>query len=293
MELHPPHADLVDQIVSKALDEDRAHLDISTATSVDPEQQGVGVIWYKEAAVVAGLQCVASAFQQLDADIVVTTLVDDGDFVLAGRSAARIEGKLSAILSGERGALNLLQRLSGTATATHYLVSSIEEFPNTVVVDTRKTTPGLRNLERYAVRCGGGKNHRDNLQDGILIKDNHIKAASMRDLSLLQLIDRIKQNSHHLLKIEIEADTKELASAAYLGGADIIMLDNMAPTEMKEIIAELRQTNVGREVLFEASGNINSETIRDVAKAGVDIISVGAVTHSVRATDISLDIEIH
>ena len=115
----------------------------------------------------------------------------------------------------------------------------------------------------------------------------------MRDLSLLQLIDRIKQNSHHLLKIEIEADTKELASAAYLGGADIIMLDNMAPTEMKEIIAELRQTNVGREVLFEASGNINSETIRDVAKAGVDIISVGAVTHSVRATDISLDIEIH
>ena len=292
MELYPPHADLVDQIVKKALDEDRARLDISTAASVDPEQLGVGVIWYKEDAVVAGLQCAASAFRQLDVEVVMTPLVHDGDFVQGGHSAARIEGKLAAILSAERVALNLLQRLSGTATTTHHLVSLIKDFPNTVVVDTRKTTPGLRSLERYAVRCGGGKNHRDNLQDGILIKDNHIKAAGMRNLSLSQLIERIKQNSHHLLKIEIEADTKELAVAAFLGGADVIMLDNMAPSEMKDIISELRQENVERKVLFEASGNISEETIRDVAEAGIDIISVGAVTHSVKAIDIALDIEI-
>lgn len=292
MELYPPHADLVDEIVKAALDEDRARLDISTAASVDPEQLGVGVIWYKEDAVVSGLQCAASAFRQLDVEVVMTPLVHDGDFVQEGHSAARIEGKLAAILSAERVALNLLQRLSGTATTTHHLVSLIKDFPNTVVVDTRKTTPGLRSLERYAVRCGGGKNHRDNLQDGILIKDNHIKAAGMRNLSLSQLIERIKQNSHHLLKIEIEADTKELAVAAFLGGADVIMLDNMAPSEMKDIISELRQENVERKVLFEASGNISEETIRDVAEAGIDIISVGAVTHSVKAIDIALDIEI-
>ena len=293
MELYPPHADLVDEIVKAALDEDRARLDISTAASVDPEQLGVGVIWYKEDAVVSGLQCAASAFRQLDVEVVMTPLVHDGDFVQEGHSAARIEGKLAAILSAERVALNLLQRLSGTATATHHLVSLIKDFPNTVIVDTRKTTPGLPSLERYAVRCGGGKNHRDNLQDGILIKDNHIKAARMRNLSLSQLIERIKQNSPHLLKIEIEADSKELAEEAYLGGADIIMLDNMAPSKMKEVIPELKLNDIGRRVLFEASGNINSATIRSVAEAGVDIVSVGAVTHSVKATDIALDIDIH
>ncbi len=194
MELYPPHTDLVDQIVKKALEEDRAHLDISTAMSVNPQQRGVGVIWYKEDAVVAGLQCIVSAFRQLDFNVVVTPLVEDSDFVPAGTSAARIDGKLNAILSAERVALNLLQRLSGTATATRHLVTLIEEFPNTAVVDTRKTTPGLRSLERYAVRCGGGKNHRDNLQDGILIKDNHLKAARMQNLSLSQLIERIKQD---------------------------------------------------------------------------------------------------
>ena len=293
MELYPPHTDLVDQIVNAALDEDRARLDISTAASVDPEQLGVGVIWYKEDAVVSGLQCAASAFRQLDVEVVWTPLVHDGDFVQEGHSAARIEGKLAAILSAERVALNLLQRLSGTATATHHLVSLVEEFSNTTVVDTRKTTPGLRSLERYAVRCGGGRNHRDNLQDGILIKDNHIKAARMRNLSLSQLIERIKQNSPHLLKIEIEADSKELAEEAYLGGADIIMLDNMAPSQMKDVISELKLKDVGRRVLFEASGNINSATIRSVAEAGVDIVSVGAVTHSVKATDIALDIDIY
>ena len=292
MELYPPHADLVDQIVKNALDEDRARHDISTATSVDPKQLGVGVIWYKEDAVVAGLQCVLSAFRQLDVDVFVTPLVDDSDYVQGGTSAARIQGKLTAILSAERVALNLLQRLSGTATATRSLVSLLAEFPNTVVVDTRKTTPGLRALERYAVRCGGGKNHRDNLQDGVLIKDNHIKAASMRNLSLSQLITNIKLNSSHLLKIEVEADTRELALAAFSAGADIIMLDNMPPTEMKEIISEVRKENIGREILFEASGNINDETIKSVAETGVDIISVGAVTHSVKATDIALDIEI-
>ena len=293
MELYPPHADLVDQIVNAALDEDRARLDISTAASVDPEQLGVGVIWYKEDAVVSGLQCAASAFRQLDVEVVWTPLVHDGDFVQEGHSAARIEGKLAAILSAERVALNLLQRLSGTATATRHLVSLVKEFSNTIVVDTRKTTPGLRTLERYAVRCGGGRNHRDNLQDGILIKDNHIKAARMRNLSLSQLIERIKQNSPHLLKIEIEADSKELAEEAYLGGADIIMLDNMAPSQMKDVISELKLKDVGRRVLFEASGNINSATIRGVAEAGVDIVSVGAVTHSVKATDIALDIDIY
>lgn len=293
MELYPPHADLVDQIVNAALDEDRARLDISTAASVDPEQLGVGVIWYKEDAVVSGLQCAASAFRQLDVEVVWTPLVHDGDFVQEGHSAARIEGKLAAILSAERVALNLLQRLSGTATATRHLVSLVEELSNTIVVDTRKTTPGLRTLERYAVRCGGGRNHRDNLQDGILIKDNHIKAARMRNLSLSQLIERIKQNSPHLLKIEIEADSKELAEEAYLGGADIIMLDNMAPSQMKDVISELKLKDVGRRVLFEASGNINSATIRSVAEAGVDIVSVGAVTHSVKATDIALDIDIY
>ena len=293
MELYPPHTDLVDQIVNAALDEDRARLDISTAASVDPEQLGAGVIWYKEDAVVSGLQCAVSAFRQLDVEVVWTPLVHDGDFVQEGHSAARIEGKLAAILSAERVALNLLQRLSGTATATRHLVSLVKEFSNTIVVDTRKTTPGLRTLERYAVRCGGGRNHRDNLQDGILIKDNHIKAARMRNLSLSQLIERIKQNSPHLLKIEIEADSKELAEEAYLGGADIIMLDNMAPSQMKDVISELKLKDVGRRVLFEASGNINSATIRSVAEAGVDIVSVGAVTHSVKATDIALDIDIY
>ena len=220
-------------------------------------------------------------FELIDARIVVTPLVSDGDEVKKGDLIATIEGPARGILTGERTALNLLQRLSGVATKTREAVRQVEGT-KAAIVDTRKTTPGMRNLEKYAVRMGGGVNHRTGLYDGVLIKDNHIRAAG----GITQAIANARAQAHHLLKIEVEVENFEQLEEALQAKADIIMLDNMSLPDMVEAVRR-----VGERALTEASGNMGERDLSEVAKTGVDIISMGALTHSARAMDISLRFE--
>ena len=239
------------------------------------------------------MKAAETAFKYMDPDIQLSKVLPDGTQVKNGSTIAIVEGTLQGILSAERVALNLLQRLSGVATLTAQMVSQLSQYPNVSIVDTRKTTPGLRSLERYAVRCGGGLNHRDNLQDGVLIKDNHIAAAQKRGVEISDLIASVRKQIPHTLQIEIEADTPELAEQAVLAGADIVMLDNMTPDTMEKIIQSARKSQRAEHVMFEASGGITNDTIKAVAAAGVNLISVGALTHSAAAVDISLDISVN
>jgi nicotinate-nucleotide pyrophosphorylase (carboxylating) len=202
-----------------------------------------------------------------------------------GGHIAEIEGPLAPILSAERVALNLMQRLGGTATLTRALVDAIAGLPARVV-DTRKTTPGLRALERYAVRLGGGGNHRFNLADGVLIKDNHLAAARSRGLSLADVVAASRAGAPHTMRIELEVTSFEEAQEAAEAGADVILLDNMGPAEMARCVKMI----AGR-ALTEASGGVTLANVREIAEAGVDIISSGALTHSAKALDISLEIE--
>jgi nicotinate-nucleotide pyrophosphorylase (carboxylating) len=208
----------------------------------------------------------------------------DGSEVRSGDVVAEVHGSIASILKGERVALNFLQRLSGIATATSIYVSAVQGT-KALVIDTRKTVPGLRELEKYAVRVGGGRNHRYNLADGILIKDNHIAALRAQKFSMQDIIRRARENSPHTLRVEVEVETVEEAREAMEANADAILLDNMSPEQMSQAVAIIQ----GR-CLLEASGGVNLETVRAVAETGVDFISIGALTHSVSALDISLDI---
>ena len=222
-------------------------------------------------------------FRQTDPSVDTRVLMADGSEVSPGDVVADVEGSIAGILKGERVALNFLQRLSGIATATSAYVKAVQGTKASIV-DTRKTVPGLRQLEKYAVRVGGGHNHRYNLADGILIKDNHIAALRAQELGLAEIVNRARENSPHTLRVEIEVESIDEAREALEAGADVILLDNMSPEEMRHVVA----MSGGRRLL-EASGGINLETVRAVAETGVDLISVGALTHSVRAMDISLD----
>jgi nicotinate-nucleotide pyrophosphorylase (carboxylating) len=253
---------------------------------VPADQRGRGVFLAKSDGVIAGLPVAAAAFACLDPGISFEAEIEDGTWVESGRVFARMEGRLAPILSAERVALNFLQRLSGTATATRALTEAVAGRP-VRVIDTRKTTPGLRELERYAVRCGGGMNHRFNLSDGILIKDNHIAAAEMRGLSLSDVINEAREGTPHTMRVEIEVESYAAALEAMEAGADIILLDNMTPEQMARVTAVTK----GR-CLTEASGGITIDNIRAIVDAGVDLISSGSITHSAKALDISLDIEI-
>ena len=276
---------LLRRIAETALEEDGWRDDVTTRALVLPAQRGVGLITAKADGVIAGLPVAAAVFTVIDSELRFSADAPEGATVSPGDLLARVEGALAPILTGERVALNLLQRLSGIATETRKLVEAVAGL-DVIILDTRKTTPGLRELERYAVRAGGGTNHRFNLSDGVLIKDNHLAAARDRELSSGQMIEEARRNAPKGMLIEIEVTNAEEAREALDGGADVILLDNMPPAEMRAVV-EL----VDGRALTEASGGVTLENVRAVAEAGVDRISVGALTHSSPALDISLEIE--
>ncbi|MGE5543804.1 MAG: carboxylating nicotinate-nucleotide diphosphorylase [Bacillota bacterium] len=270
----------IDRIIRQALNEDIGHRDITTDNLIPPDHQSQGVFYVKQEGIVAGIQVAERVFQLLDPEIVFTVLKDDGEQVLEGEEIARISGKTRTLLTGERVALNFLQHMSGIATKTYDLVDRVRHFP-VKIVDTRKTIPGLRILEKYAVRVGGGHNHRFGLFDGVLIKDNHIRAAG----GIAEAVHTIKHNISHLTRIEVEVENLEQLREALAAGADVILLDNMDPEIMKEAV----RITGGRAIL-EASGGITQDNLVEIAKTGVDLISMGALTHSAVALDISFDI---
>jgi nicotinate-nucleotide pyrophosphorylase (carboxylating) len=283
----PNHLDpaLVRRIVEAALEEDGARDDVTTRTLVPAEQQGRGVIVAKAEGVVCGLPVAAAAFAALDPSIRFEPLVSDGASIKQGGLIARVVGPLAPILSAERVALNLLQRLSGVATATRRMVDAVAGLP-VRILDTRKTTPGLRALERYAVRVGGGHNHRFNLSDAVLIKDNHLAACRARGLTIAQVMEEARRAAPPGMRIEIEVTTVDEAREALDAGAGALLLDNMPLEEMRRAV----QLAKGR-ALIEASGGVRLDTVRAIAETGVDAISVGGLTHSAPALDMSLEIE--
>jgi len=282
----PIDAALLRQIARAALEEDGWRDDVTTRALIPGDQRGRGIITAKEAGVVAGLPAAEAAFQAVSPSVTFSAAVPEAATVAAGDAVAEVEGPVAALLTAERVALNLLQRLSGIATATRELVEAVAGF-EVVILDTRKTTPGLRELERYAVRAGGGTNHRFNLADGILIKDNHLAAARDRDLGIVQVIAQAREAAPDGMSVEIEVTSIDEARDAIDGGADVILLDNMSLAEMRAVV-ELAD---GR-ALTEASGGVTAGNVRAVAETGVDRISVGALTHSPRALDISMKIEL-
>ena len=271
-------------IVAGALEEDLGPGDVTTDALIPPDIRGLGSIVAKTTGVIAGVEVALEVFRQANPDVETRTLIADGSEVSPGVVVAEVEGSIAGILKGERVALNFLQRLSGIATATSMYVKAAQGT-KARIVDTRKTVPGIRQLEKYAVRMGGGHNHRYNLADGILIKDNHIAALRAQGLGLIEIVSRARENSPHTLRVEIEVESIDEAKEALEAGADVILLDNMSPEEMRQVVT----LTEGRRLL-EASGGINLETVRAVAETGVDLISVGALTHSVMAMDISLDL---
>ena len=271
----------IDRIIENALAEDIHTGDITTLAVVRGGHAANAILKAKEEMVLAGIDVAARVFRLLDDRIVFTPAFADGDRLAPGDIIARITGDAALLLQGERVALNLLQRMCGIATVTARYVEAVRGTRSRVV-DTRKTTPGLRILEKYAVRVGGGTNHRTGLYDGVLIKENHITAAG----GLTEAVRRAKSYIPHTMKVEVETETLAQVAEALAAGADIIMLDNMDSSAMREAVALI----AGR-ALVEASGGVNLESIRGIAETGVDIISVGALTHSARAMDISMLME--
>jgi nicotinate-nucleotide pyrophosphorylase (carboxylating) len=271
----------LDSYLMNALQEDIGTGDITTLCCVPQEETSTAVFRCKQAGVVCGLEVGKRVFELLDSSVLFEPLVAEGTAVQVGDIVAKVSGPSRSILSGERVALNLMQHLSGIATRTNALVRQVEGT-RAVIVDTRKTTPGMRVLEKYAVRMGGGTNHRFNLADGVLIKDNHIVASG----GIQQAVANARKTVPHTLKIEVETTNFAEIQEALEAGADIIMLDNMSCEEMRQAVELI----AGR-AKVEASGNMGSRNVREVAETGVDLISVGALTHSVEALDISLQFQ--
>ncbi len=271
-------------LIKRALEEDGADYDITTLSTVPEEQQAQARIIARRAGVVAGLAVAAETFRLMDEHIIFDTLVEDGVTVQPEQVLAELSGPARSILSAERVALNFLGHLSGIATSTARCVHAIEGTPARIL-DTRKTTPGLRSLEKEAVRLGGGQNHRYGLSDGVLIKDNHIKAAG----GIVQAVTAARRAAQHLLKIEIECETLAEVRQAIKAEADVVLLDNMEIATMREAVKLVRRE--APRMLLEASGNIgtDSERLAAVASTGVDFISLGALTHSAPNFDISLE----
>jgi len=271
---------LVEQAVATALEEDLGGVgDITTNAIIPPDAQGDASIIVRKPGVIAGLDLAAASFKSLDPDVRFTRIVEDGSKVETGATIARIAGKTRALLTGERTALNFFGRLSGIATLTAGYVAAVEGT-HAKIVETRKTTPGLRALEKYAVRCGGGTNHRFGLYDAVLVKDNHIAAAG----GLAEALNAVRTAVGHLVKIEVEVDTLDQLENVLRFPIDAVLLDNMDAGTLKRAIALVK----GR-VITEASGGVTLESVREIAKTGVDLISVGALTHSARSLDSSLE----
>lgn len=271
-------------LIQQALLEDGAEADITTLSTVPAEQQASGAIVTRQAGVIAGLSVAAETFKVFDGKIDVRLLVVEGTAVQAGQELMHLSGPARSLLSAERVALNFLGRLAGIATLTAQCVRALEGT-HTRILDTRKTTPGLRALEKEAVRLGGGQNHRFGLNDGVLIKDNHIKAAG----GITQAIRAARHQAPHLLKIECECETLAEVDLAVQAGADVILLDNMSVEIMRSAVNLVREADP--RVLLEASGSIGTDTgkLAAVAATGVDFISLGALTHSAPNFDVSLE----
>jgi nicotinate-nucleotide pyrophosphorylase (carboxylating) len=277
-----PHH-LVADTIAAALAEDLGLAgDITTNALIPVDAISEATLALREDGRIAGLPLAIAAFQALDPEISVERHAEEGAMAGAGTTLARLSGRTRAILSAERVALNLLQHLSGVATATHRFVEAVAGT-NAKIVCTRKTTPGLRAFEKYAVRAGGGSNHRFGLFDAVLIKDNHIAAAG----GVAAAIERARAAVGHMVKIEVEVDTLAQLDEALQHAIDAVLLDNMAVPELKDAVARAKAVRPG--VLCEASGGVRLETVRAIAGTGVDMISVGALTHSVKALDIGLD----
>lgn len=271
---------LVQNLLQQALIEDIGHGDITTNAIFNESDRLVSTLIAKQAGTIAGLNIVERLFQLLDSEIKCTFHIAEGNDLEAGTVIGTIHGAARAILTGERIALNLLQRMSGIATETRRLTRAIADLP-TKIVDTRKTLPGLRMLDKYAVQIGGGYNHRHGLYDAVMIKDNHIAGAG----SMEQAVAKVRATIGHMVKIEVEVESLEQVKKALTLDIDVIMLDNMSPALLKQAV-EL----INGQKITEASGGITPENVREYAQAGVDYISIGWLTHSVRALDISLNI---
>ena len=280
----------IDEAVRRALLEDRADADITTETLVSPDLRGNARIIAKAEGVLAGVDVAGAVFRAVDPELEFKHMLSDGarlkvaDGVDEHGTIAELSGSVASILKGERVALNFLQHLSGVATETGRYVREVAGY-NAVILDTRKTVPGLRDLQKYAVTVGGGTNHRRDLSDGVLIKDNHIAAGRLKELSLGGVIRRMRESAPGAWEIEVEVENLDQLREAVEAGADIVMLDNMTLSEMAEAVRI-----VDGRALTEASGGITLENVREVAATGVDRISVGALTHSVTGLDISLEL---
>lgn len=273
------------QQIADWLKEDIGRGDLTTQSIVPQDTKATGAFLVKENLVVCGLSIAEMVFNSLDVGQELDVYVLEGDEVESGKIIAQTSGFAEVLLTGERLALNLLQRLSGIATLTRQYVKETEGT-NAYIVDTRKTIPGLRMLEKYAVSVGGGRNHRFGLDDGVLIKDNHISVAG----SVREAVERAKESVGHLHKIEIEVSNEMMLREAIEAGADIVMLDNQTPEETKRLVAIARELSPN--IILESSGGINLLNVRAYAEAGVDLISIGAITHSARAMDISFKIQL-
>ncbi len=290
----------IEGIIKRALAEDIAEGDVTTEALIPGEQQGAGLVVVKQEGILAGIEIARQVFLRVDPKLSFETFLEDGARVKPGSRAASVAGNITSILKAERVALNFLQRLSGIASQTSRYVESVQGL-SVRIMDTRKTTPGLRALEKYAVRVGGGYNHRMSLSDGILIKDNHLAALRNQDWGIREIVARAREEARVSLRgvkgrsrlqdrrmqVEVEVRTVAEALEAVEAGADIVMLDNMQLDDMRRAVESLH----GR-ALIEASGGITLKNVRAVAETGVDLISIGALTHSVRALDISLEFEI-
>ena len=273
-------------IIDSALAEDVSMGDPTTDILIDGDLSGRADMTAREPGVLAGIEVAAAVFRRLDPSLQVETVTEDGSRVAPGDKLAAVTGSVASMLKAERTALNFVQRLSGIATETSRYVDAVKGL-DARIVDTRKTTPGLRKLEKYAVVMGGGQNHRRNLADGILIKDNHIEAMELQGMSIGDVVRRALDGAPHTIKVEIEVETIEQLEEVLDAGADLVLLDNMGVEQMATAV----KVAAGRAVL-EASGGITLDTVRAIAETGVDIISVGALTHSARALNVGLDMAI-
>ena len=270
-------------LIDRTLAEDLSIGDPTTDILVPPDLESTAVLLAKEEGILAGLDVGLEAFRRFDDRVSITALLKEGAPIRPGDHLGTIQGRVASLLKAERTAVNFMQHMSGIATQTQRYVKAVEGYP-VRIVDTRKTTPGLRFLEKYAVRMGGGQNHRQNLGDGILIKDNHIDALRGDGMSLGDVVKKAIREASHTIRVEVEVETLEQLDEALDAGAGIILLDNMDVEQMTIAV----QIAKGK-AFTEASGGITLETVRAVAATGVDIISVGALTHSVLALDISMD----
>jgi nicotinate-nucleotide pyrophosphorylase (carboxylating) len=269
------------KILEKAFAEDIGMGDLTSESIFSAEKNGTGVYTAKADGVLSGLEAIETGYRLLDPNIQINLLKRDGDTVGQGDKIGKVTGSIRTLLTGERVILNLIQHLSGIATSTQEVISLLDD-PGITVTDTRKTLPGLRALQKYAVRCGGGKNHRFRLDDGVMIKDNHIKAAG----SISAAIELVRKNCGHMVKIEVETENRAQVEEAVAAKADVIMLDNRTPEEVKEL-----RKIIPAAIVVEASGGISPQNIASYNNCGADVISLGWLTHSVKALDISFNLK--